>query len=96
MTITRTLSKCCCGAEIETPSSAELREWSAAHAGCLPFKKPPTLLPEHIPNHAEVRRKLWRDVAIAVATSSNARVTSSMVAWADAALQAFDKRFEAY
>lgn len=50
----------------------------------------------YIPNHTEVRRKLWRDVAIAVAASSNAQQKSSMHGWADYALAEFDKRFPAY
>jgi hypothetical protein len=95
MSITRTVSKCCCGAEIETPSSSELREWHVLHTGCL-APKAPALLPPVIPNHTEIRRKLWRDVAIGVATSSNSKLTGSMSTWADFALAEFDKRFKEY
>lgn len=95
MSITRTLSKCACGASIETPSTSELTDWHKAHAVCL-TPKAPELPKDYIPNHTEVRRKLWKDVVIAVAASSNAQQKSSMHGWADYALAEFDKRFPAY
>lgn len=91
MSITRTMSKCCCGAIIETPSTAELREWHILHGVCLAPK--PTIV---IPNHTEIRRKLWRDVAVAVAGSSNAQNKISTSSWADYVLAEFDKRYREY
>ena len=91
MSVMKTTSTCGCGATIETSSTSELREWYVRHNICLAPK--PAIV---IPNHTEIRRKLWRDVAVAVAGSSNAQHKTSTSAWADFALAEFDKRFKDY
>ena len=47
----------------------------------------------HVP-YVDIRKKLWIDVAIAVASSNNSTIKHSMESWANAALDAFDKRFK--
>ena len=43
--------------------------------------------------HGQQRKELWMKVAVAVASSSNANTSSSMIKWADHAVAEFDKRF---
>lgn len=41
----------------------------------------------------EIRKKLWCDVAVGVASSSNSSRITSMKEWADRAVSEFDKKF---
>lgn len=43
--------------------------------------------------HEQQRKELWMKVVVAVASSSNANNSSSMISWADHALAKFDQRF---
>lgn len=51
------------------------------------------LINESVAEHQRQRRELWKQVAVAVASSSNSTTKGSMTSWADHALAEFDKRF---
>lgn len=46
-------------------------------------------------SYEQLRMELWSAVVVAVAQSSNATSPSSMVSWADRAVEEFDERFKA-
>jgi len=53
------------------------------------FKQSLNRLPQ-----TDLRKKLWIDVAVAVAAASNSTTKYTMEKWADHALAEFDKRFK--
>lgn len=49
---------------------------------------------DHKKNMEELKMKLWAEVAVAVARSSNSTHKQFMVEWADYAVEVFETRFK--
>ncbi len=45
-------------------------------------------------NHEDLRKELWIEIAVAVASADNSTNKASCAAWADYVLNDFDERFK--